>query len=85
MTADRVSEQLRVSQRVKGCDGQTLGSISEVWPEPASERRGARWARADRGRRRRRSYSVRVLRGDARRRRELLPPGDVRPGPLRRR
>jgi len=33
MTMNRVSEQLRVSQRVKGCDGQPLGSISEVWPD----------------------------------------------------
>ncbi len=27
------AQQLRVSQRVEGCDGQFLGTISEVWPD----------------------------------------------------
>jgi hypothetical protein len=33
MTVDRASEHLRVSQRVQGCDGGILGTISEVWPD----------------------------------------------------
>jgi hypothetical protein len=33
MKLDRATEQLRVSQRVEGCDGEVLGTISEVWPD----------------------------------------------------
>jgi hypothetical protein len=33
MALDHATEQLRISQRVEGCDGQFLGTISEVWPD----------------------------------------------------
>jgi hypothetical protein len=33
MTLDRTTKQLRVGQRVEGCDGEFLGTISEVWPD----------------------------------------------------
>jgi hypothetical protein len=33
MSLDHATEQLRVSQRVEGCDEQFLGTISEVWPD----------------------------------------------------
>lgn len=33
MTLDRATEQLRVRQRVEGCDNQFLGILSEVWPD----------------------------------------------------
>ena len=33
MALKRATEQLRIGQRVEGCDGRCLGTISEVWPD----------------------------------------------------
>jgi hypothetical protein len=30
---NRETERLCISQRVEGCDGQFLGTVSEVWPD----------------------------------------------------
>jgi len=33
MTLEQIGSQLRVGQQVRGCDGQALGTITEVWAD----------------------------------------------------